>query len=257
MPHTPKPSSSLTRLSRYSIDQVDADMIEPGLPGRHDGLNRLVAVVPSSEEGKKGIVEGLHPDVQSVDSQGAHLREHRQPHIRWIDFHGHFGVFTDVIGLPQMGKKFGQLEGGKKGGGAAADIKGVEGADPPPLEEGFFEQRLQEAGDLGDLRDGKEVAVTALGCAEGDVQIKAGALLLCASAMGISLLDFPSLHRRRSQDPFLHGAFTFLMGSQSASDFNTERKALWGMLTCPIIFMRFLPFFCFSRSLRFREISPP
>ncbi len=44
---------------------------------------------------------------------------------------------------------------------------------------------------------------------------------------------------------------------QSLSDFSTARKALWGMLTDPIIFIRFLPFFCFSSSLRLRLMSPP
>ncbi len=35
------------------------------------------------------------------------------------------------------------------------------------------------------------------------------------------------------------------------------RKASWGTSTEPICFMRFLPAFCFSRSLRFRVMSPP
>ncbi len=44
---------------------------------------------------------------------------------------------------------------------------------------------------------------------------------------------------------------------QSPSVFNTAKKALWGMATEPIIFIRFFPFFCFSRSFRLREMSPP
>src|ERR1700733_6367346 len=39
--------------------------------------------------------------------------------------------------------------------------------------------------------------------------------------------------------------------------FRTARKASWGMSTRPTRFMRFLPFFCFSGSLRLREMSPP
>ena len=31
----------------------------------------------------------------------------------------------------------------------------------------------------------------------------------------------------------------------------------WGTSTLPMAFMRFLPSFCFSSSLRLREISPP
>ncbi len=37
----------------------------------------------------------------------------------------------------------------------------------------------------------------------------------------------------------------------------TARKAFWGMSTLPIDFMRFLPAFCFSQSLRLRLMSPP
>jgi hypothetical protein len=37
----------------------------------------------------------------------------------------------------------------------------------------------------------------------------------------------------------------------------TARKASCGMSTWPTRFMRFLPSFCFSRSLRLREMSPP
>ena len=34
-------------------------------------------------------------------------------------------------------------------------------------------------------------------------------------------------------------------------------KASWGTSTAPICFMRFLPSFCFSSSLRLRVMSPP
>jgi hypothetical protein len=37
----------------------------------------------------------------------------------------------------------------------------------------------------------------------------------------------------------------------------TEMKAFWGIWTWPTCFMRALPFFCLSRSLRLRETSPP
>ena len=41
------------------------------------------------------------------------------------------------------------------------------------------------------------------------------------------------------------------------SSLRTSRKAFWGTCTLPICFMRFLPRFCFSRSLRLRLMSPP
>src|SRR5512137_2828837 len=42
-----------------------------------------------------------------------------------------------------------------------------------------------------------------------------------------------------------------------SSTLRTARKASWGISTWPTCFMRFLPSFCFSRSLRFRLMSPP
>ena len=45
--------------------------------------------------------------------------------------------------------------------------------------------------------------------------------------------------------------------SQSSEVFSTARKADWGSSTSPTIFIRFLPSFCFSRSFRLREMSPP
>ena len=41
------------------------------------------------------------------------------------------------------------------------------------------------------------------------------------------------------------------------SSFNTARKAFCGTSTVPICFIRFLPRFCFSNSLRLRLTSPP
>ncbi len=38
---------------------------------------------------------------------------------------------------------------------------------------------------------------------------------------------------------------------------STARNASWGISTAPTCFMRFFPSFCFSRSLRFRVMSPP
>ena len=44
---------------------------------------------------------------------------------------------------------------------------------------------------------------------------------------------------------------------QSSPSCSTDRKASWGTSMRPTCFMRFLPAFCFSSSLRLREMSPP
>ena len=41
------------------------------------------------------------------------------------------------------------------------------------------------------------------------------------------------------------------------SEDSAAMNASWGTSTRPTIFMRFLPSFCFSNSLRLREMSPP
>ncbi len=65
--------------------------------------------------------------------------------------------------------------------------------------------------------------------------------------------------RQLTQSPASEGAdrpdyfFSFF----SVSPESAAMKASWGTSTRPTIFMRFLPSFCFSRSLRFRVMSPP
>ncbi len=48
-----------------------------------------------------------------------------------------------------------------------------------------------------------------------------------------------------------------LQANQSLSIDSTARKASCGISTLPTAFIRFLPSFCFSSSLRLREMSPP
>ena len=43
----------------------------------------------------------------------------------------------------------------------------------------------------------------------------------------------------------------------SSPTLRAARKASWGSSTLPMLFMRRLPSFCFSRSLRLRVMSPP
>jgi hypothetical protein len=52
-------------------------------------------------------------------------------------------------------------------------------------------------------------------------------------------------------------ACTIFTGSQSSTADSTLRKAACGISTLPTCFIRFLPFFCFSSSLRLRVMSPP
>ena len=59
-----------------------------------------------------------------------------------------------------------------------------------------------------------------------------------------------------AQRRFLEGCFSH-QSSVSVPIFRTARNASCGISTLPTRFMRFLPSFCFSSSLRLREMSPP
>src|SRR5262249_25440831 len=53
------------------------------------------------------------------------------------------------------------------------------------------------------------------------------------------------------------GRHAGLRPPQPRSTRSTARNASWGTSTVPICFIRRLPSFCFSRSLRLRVMSPP
>lgn len=61
----------------------------------------------------------------------------------------------------------------------------------------------------------------------------------------------------RSRSPPSRRETYFLAFSEPASDDSAAMNASWGTSTRPTIFMRFLPSFCFSSSLRLRLMSPP
>ncbi len=61
----------------------------------------------------------------------------------------------------------------------------------------------------------------------------------------------PTVHTPRIVNRIGHG------GVKTQESLRTARKASCGISTFPTRFMRSLPSFCFSRSLRLREISPP
>lgn len=49
----------------------------------------------------------------------------------------------------------------------------------------------------------------------------------------------------------------YFLSLVSTSPESAAMNASWGTSTRPTIFIRFLPSFCFSRSLRLRVMSPP
>ena len=72
--------------------------------------------------------------------------------------------------------------------------------------------------------------------------------LLCKSIIPVRFVPLTGEGSRRNGSRRLHSPL---------SERSTATKASWGMFTLPMVFMRFFPSFCFSRSLRLREMSPP
>jgi hypothetical protein len=62
-----------------------------------------------------------------------------------------------------------------------------------------------------------------------------------------------TMRRRRE----VQNAPTYFLSFFSTSPESAAMNASWGTSTRPTIFMRFLPSFCFSSSLRLRVMSPP
>jgi hypothetical protein len=67
----------------------------------------------------------------------------------------------------------------------------------------------------------------------------------------------PTCGRRRSPSGRARSRRPYFLPSPSPESSSTARKASWGTSIRPTCFMRFLPSFCFSSSLRLRVTSPP
>ena len=92
---------------------------------------------------------------------------------------------------------------------------------------------------------------------EGEAQVHTIEHLMAALA-GLGI-DNVLVRTVGPETPILDGSSRIYveMLKEVAFSFKTARNALCGNSTSPIIFIRFLPSFCFSRSLRLRVISPP
>ena len=95
-----------------------------------------------------------------------------------------------------------------------------------------------------------ERTVVTLGHAAAATGERAGP---CERAFGRLALVTGRRHRTRDEAGLAH----FLSFGFSSPWLSAAMKASCGTSTEPTIFMRFLPSFCFSSSLRLREMSPP
>ena len=109
----------------------------------------------------------------------------------------------------------------------AAQVKAIEGLGPGPPQRDLLRQRFDKIRpNFGFAGAYREVAIRTDCRAKRHMDIKPGA-----------------------------GSPRLTINPESVR--STDTNASWGIWTDPTSFMRALPFFCFSKSLRFREMSPP
>src|SRR3954466_4936236 len=135
---------------------------------------------------------------------------------------------------------------------AAPDAPGRRRSDHRQHEYGGEEgERSEEVRLVPELVLGEEAEHQREGDDEADPAVAGDLVIVPRSAvaggdqlhLAVSLLPF---RLRRSLPRRIH-----------SSALSTARNASCGISTDPTDFMRFLPSFCFSRSLRLREMSPP
>ena len=163
-------------------------------------------------------LEALRAERDAVDAVLAEQRGEARRDRLGVGLDGRLG------GARQAGEQARERGGLGDGRRAAAEEDRVDVAEQVALELELGEQRVDVGAVVaGVADDGDEVAVAAAVRAEREVHVEVAR----------------AAHLR------------------SLSRLRTARNASCGTSTPPTCFIRFLPFFCFSSSLRFREMSPP
>jgi hypothetical protein len=242
----PEGRSRVASGSGKAVDQVEAEIVKARRADSENRVAALTGAMTAAEEGEDGVVEGLAAEGEAIDAERAQRSEGPRREVAGVELDRDFRVVGDDELSSHRVQDHLQVRRPQNGRCSAAQVNGVDPGEGLAVEGHFRPQALQEVRDEGKIRPGVEAAVRAFTAAKGDVEIKTGQVFRVHGSgdPGEGLAGWDRDIRR---DPPL----------QSVSDLRTARKALWGIDTFPIIFIRFLPFFCFSNNLRLREMSPP
>ena len=247
-----------------AVDQVHAD-VQAGVACPLHCLRNPGRGVRAVQHGQHVGHGRLHaegdPREAGVGEQLQGLRRHRVG----IGLGGDFGTGLQsplVDGGPQ---DHGQILGREQRGSAAAEEDGAHrplrhpGAAQRVGSEHHFLRGRGAVGRLGRTAAefgggvGVEVAVAAADGAERNVDVESEVPVRC-SVRG--LCGEEAVRRCGVSEGQCAGCH-FLDLSLDSSEESAATKASCGTSTRPTIFMRFLPSFCFSSSLRLRLMSPP
>ena len=207
-------------LARDPVDEIEREVVEAGLAKRVEGAADVVRAGAPLEHREQLRLEALRAERDAGDAGLAQRPGERGRDRLRVRLHGHLGRRRQGLEQSAERRRLGQRRS------PAAEEHGLEpGREQPALELQLGEQRR----DVGRVlvlaaQHGDEVAVAAARGAEGQVHVEVA-----------------------------DGAAHFL----SSFRLSTARNASCGTSTPPTCFIRFLPFFCFSSSLRLRVMSPP
>ena len=155
--------------------EIDAEVVEPGLPGRLHRRDCVVGRVPPAEQAQLVVVERLHADAEPVDAGSAYRREPLAGAIAGVRFERGLRVGRQVERRRDGAHQPSDVAGGEVRRCAAAEEEAREPgpAEPrAPLRE-VVAQRVDVARHQRlDARVGVEVAVGAARLAERDVDVQ-------------------------------------------------------------------------------------
>ena len=204
-------------LAGNPVDQVERDVVEAGFAQRPHGRAHVLRARAPLERLEQVRLEALRAERDAVDAVLAQQRGEAGRDGLGVGLDGRLG------GGRQAGEEAGERGGLGDGRRAAAEEDRLDVAEQGALELELGEQRVDVGAVVaGVADDGDEVAVAAAVRAEREVHVEVAR----------------AAHLRSSR-------------------LRTARNASCGTSTPPTCFIRFLPFFCFSSSLRLREMSPP
>ena len=265
-------------LARDAEDEVDADVRTAGPAQAAEGGGRI-GLRPPAERRTQAGYEALHAQRDAQAAAGRPARVAGR-HVFGVALDGHLGgrVSTGSRTASRRSRRRGPRSDGvpppRKTRAQPADAQSV------PLQPPLGEQRVDvpveeraEAPPCGSLgvaatgrrdragaarladRHGEEVAVVAAGAAERDVDVEVPGGGVRERRRGGGGRGRAGRRRPAARLPAAGRVHYFSLPSVSIS--STARKASCGTSTLPSCFIRFLPSFCFSSSLRLRVMSPP
>jgi len=108
-------------------NQVESDVIEPGVAQLFDGDLRASSVMTTSQESQGGVIEGLNTEANSADSHGMQARGASEVEVARIAFHGYFEMTIEVQYISKSFEEVFDQPIGQDTWRTSAEIERIEG----------------------------------------------------------------------------------------------------------------------------------